>query len=174
MVGSKENVDLASYYNRDMDPVKQFNRILSSCLEEQLQDNFSELQSVLKDFVKGRSVYPHSTTEPVKDLSTLETTQFQCSSDCNETGKLQKFELPKPVLYVGGYLLAVLLGRVQTQEIDGLYYICIAHVKVVGRPASLTFDVEMVDQFGPCDLRILGAGARKVAVTPPPLGSLKV
>ncbi|KAF3442808.1 hypothetical protein FNV43_RR16725 [Rhamnella rubrinervis] len=77
MVGSKENIDdnlLASYRNRDMDPVKQFNRIMSSCLEEQPQDNFPE--SVLKDFLKGRSVYPpHSTMEPLKDLSTLETTK---------------------------------------------------------------------------------------------------
>ncbi|KAF3455846.1 hypothetical protein FNV43_RR00488 [Rhamnella rubrinervis] len=45
MVGSKENIDLASYHNRDMvDPVKQFNRIMSSCLEEQPQDNFPEVE----------------------------------------------------------------------------------------------------------------------------------
>ncbi|KAF3443087.1 hypothetical protein FNV43_RR17008 [Rhamnella rubrinervis] len=47
MVGSKENIDdnlLASYRNRDMDPVKQFNRIMSSGLEEQPQDNFPEQQ----------------------------------------------------------------------------------------------------------------------------------
>lgn len=36
---------------------------------------------------------------------------------------LQKFELPELALCVGGFLLVELLGRVQKQEIDGLYYI---------------------------------------------------
>lgn len=36
---------------------------------------------------------------------------------------LQKFELPKPVLCIGGYLQIELLGRVQRQDMDGLFYI---------------------------------------------------
>uniref|UniRef100_A0A5B6Z0W3 F-box domain-containing protein n=1 Tax=Davidia involucrata TaxID=16924 RepID=A0A5B6Z0W3_DAVIN len=36
---------------------------------------------------------------------------------------LQKFNLPEPVLCIGGILQIELLGRVQRQEMDGLYYI---------------------------------------------------
>ncbi|TYJ07136.1 hypothetical protein E1A91_A12G283100v1 [Gossypium mustelinum] len=36
---------------------------------------------------------------------------------------LQKFKLPEPVLCIGGYMQVELLGRVQRQEMDGLYYI---------------------------------------------------
>ncbi|GLJ35997.1 hypothetical protein SUGI_0722010 [Cryptomeria japonica] len=50
---------------------------------------------------------------------------------------LQSFKLPRPVLCIGGILQVELLGRVQTQETDKLYYICVCHVHVVGRP--LTF-----------------------------------
>ncbi|KAL6509481.1 hypothetical protein OROGR_022791 [Orobanche gracilis] len=37
---------------------------------------------------------------------------------------LQTFKLPEPVLCIGGILRVELLGRVQTQEMDGQYYIC--------------------------------------------------
>ncbi|KAF3433026.1 hypothetical protein FNV43_RR24128 [Rhamnella rubrinervis] len=84
-----------------------------------------------------------------------------------QESSLQKFELPEPVLCVGGYLLVELLGRVQKQEIDALYYICIAHVKVVGRPALPAFDVEMLDQSGTCDLRYYSC--RESAVKSPSL-----
>jgi hypothetical protein len=36
---------------------------------------------------------------------------------------LQKFKLPEAVLCIGGILQVELLGRVQKQEMDGLYYI---------------------------------------------------
>ncbi|KAI3458192.1 hypothetical protein Pfo_014855 [Paulownia fortunei] len=68
---------------------------------------------------------------------------------------LQKFELPEPVLCIGGILRVELLGRVQTQEMDGLYYICITHVQVVGRPLSPAFDVEMIDERGKCTLKYI-------------------
>ncbi|KAG8390293.1 hypothetical protein BUALT_Bualt01G0068500 [Buddleja alternifolia] len=61
---------------------------------------------------------------------------------------LQKFKLPEPVLCIGGILKVELLGRVQTQESDGLYYICITNVQAVGRPLSPAFDVEMLDEPG--------------------------
>lgn len=66
---------------------------------------------------------------------------------------LQKFELPEPALCMGGYMLVELLGRVQKQEIDGLYYICIANVQVVGRPLLPNFDVEMFEPSGRCSLK---------------------
>ncbi|KAH6835883.1 hypothetical protein C2S53_017027 [Perilla frutescens var. hirtella] len=66
---------------------------------------------------------------------------------------LQKFELPEPVLCIGGILKVELLGRMQTQDMDGLYYICINHVQVIGRPLSPAFDVEMIDERGKCILK---------------------
>lgn len=57
--------------------------------------------------------------------------------------KLQSFKLPKPVLCIGDILQVELLGRVQKQEMDGLYYICVCHVFVVGRPlSSISFEVQ--------------------------------
>ncbi|XP_058104788.1 F-box protein At4g00755-like isoform X2 [Magnolia sinica] len=38
---------------------------------------------------------------------------------------LQTFKLPQPVLCIGGILRIELLGRIQKQEMDGLYYICL-------------------------------------------------
>ncbi|XP_052192910.1 F-box protein At4g00755 isoform X2 [Diospyros lotus] len=58
---------------------------------------------------------------------------------------LQKFKLPEPVLCVGGFLMIELLGRVQRQEMDSLFYICVSHVKVLGRPLYPAFDVEIVE-----------------------------
>ncbi|OVA14161.1 F-box domain [Macleaya cordata] len=61
---------------------------------------------------------------------------------------LQKFNLPQPVLCIGGILQIELLGRVQQQEMDGLYYICVSHVQVVGRPLTPVFDAELIDLTG--------------------------
>ncbi|XP_056158831.1 F-box protein At4g00755-like isoform X1 [Syzygium oleosum] len=66
---------------------------------------------------------------------------------------LQQFKLPQPVLSIGGILQVDLLGRVQRQEMDGLYYICVAHVQVLGRPLSPAFDVDIVDLSGRCTLK---------------------
>ncbi|CAH9059517.1 unnamed protein product [Cuscuta epithymum] len=67
--------------------------------------------------------------------------------------KLQKFKLPEPVLCIGGILQLQLLGRVQRQDVDDLFYICVAHVRVVGRPLSPAFDVEIRDQSGKFSLK---------------------
>ncbi|XP_023539761.1 F-box protein At4g00755-like [Cucurbita pepo subsp. pepo] len=61
---------------------------------------------------------------------------------------LQKFILPEPVLCVGGILQIELLGRVQRQETDALFYICVSHVKVIGRPLSPSFDIEILEPSG--------------------------
>lgn len=66
---------------------------------------------------------------------------------------LQKFKLPEPVLCIGGIIEIELLGRVQKQEMDGLYYICVSHVQAVGRPVSPAFDVEILDASGRCTLK---------------------
>ncbi|XP_051122681.1 F-box protein At4g00755-like [Andrographis paniculata] len=56
---------------------------------------------------------------------------------------LQPFKLPEPVLCIGGYLQIELLGRVQRQEMDGLFYICVCYVRVLGRPLFPAFDIEI-------------------------------
>ncbi|KAL4607875.1 hypothetical protein ACB092_09G207000 [Castanea dentata] len=76
MVDSKENIDenlLASSHNRNMDPVKLFSRIMSSCLGEQVQNKFPELQMKLKDLLKDRSSSAlQSTHMPLEEISPLE------------------------------------------------------------------------------------------------------
>ncbi|KAL4188198.1 hypothetical protein AMTRI_Chr09g22710 [Amborella trichopoda] len=56
---------------------------------------------------------------------------------------LQSFKLPRPVLCIGGMLQIELLGRVQRQEMDALYYVCVCHVRVVGKPLMSRFDVNI-------------------------------
>lgn len=56
---------------------------------------------------------------------------------------LQSFKLPRPVLCIGGILQIELLGRVQAQETDGLYYICVCHVKVLGYPLMPRLDANV-------------------------------
>lgn len=70
-----------------------------------------------------------------------------------QENRLQKFRLPEPVMCVGGILKVELLGRVQTQDMDRLYYICITHVQVLGTPLSQAFDVEMLNQQGNFSLK---------------------
>ncbi|KAI3925774.1 hypothetical protein MKX01_003333 [Papaver californicum] len=66
---------------------------------------------------------------------------------------LQKFKLPEPVFAVGGVLQIELSGRVQQQEMDGLYYVCVSHVQVLGRPLTEAFVAEFVDLSGKCVLK---------------------
>ncbi|KAJ6675430.1 F-BOX DOMAIN CONTAINING PROTEIN EXPRESSED [Salix viminalis] len=61
---------------------------------------------------------------------------------------LQNFKLPEPVVCIGGILQIELLRRVQRQEMDGLFYICVAYVQVKGRPLSSAFGVEMPGPSG--------------------------
>ncbi|CAN6481193.1 unnamed protein product [Victoria cruziana] len=71
-----------------------------------------------------------------------------------QQNRLQIFKLPKPVLCIGGILQIELLGRVQKQEMDALYYICVCHVQVVGRPLQ-TFDVDINANSRRCTLQYL-------------------
>ncbi|KAH0448481.1 hypothetical protein IEQ34_022281 [Dendrobium chrysotoxum] len=58
---------------------------------------------------------------------------------------LQSFKLPRPAVCVGGILQIELLGRVQVQQTDGLYYICVCHVKVLGHSLKTRhFDVDFI------------------------------
>ncbi|XP_008795387.1 F-box protein At4g00755-like isoform X2 [Phoenix dactylifera] len=61
---------------------------------------------------------------------------------------LQSFKLPRPVLCIGGIVQIELAGRVQKQAIDGLYYICVCHVQVIGRPLSPVLEVDINETVG--------------------------
>ncbi|XVF73274.1 hypothetical protein PTKIN_Ptkin12aG0188800 [Pterospermum kingtungense] len=67
--------------------------------------------------------------------------------------QLQNFKLPEPVFCIGGILQIELLGRVQRQEMDDLFYICVSHVQVVGRPLS-PFRIQILE---PSDKFVLEA-----------------
>ncbi|XP_022770351.1 F-box protein At4g00755-like isoform X2 [Durio zibethinus] len=62
-----------------------------------------------------------------------------------QENRLQNFKLPEPILCIGGILQIELLGRVQRQEMDGLFYICVSHVQVVGRPLSPAFGIRILE-----------------------------
>ncbi|XP_078174330.1 F-box protein At4g00755-like [Carex rostrata] len=59
----------------------------------------------------------------------------------SQASSLQAFKLPRPILCIGGILKIELLDRVQKQEMDGLYYICVCHVQVIGCQVSPVLDV---------------------------------
>ncbi|XP_077243126.1 F-box protein At4g00755-like [Tasmannia lanceolata] len=67
--------------------------------------------------------------------------------------RLQAFKLPQPVLCIGGILQIELLGMVQKQEMDGLYYVRVRQVQVKGRPLSRAFDVGTLDFARKCVLK---------------------
>ncbi|EOA22040.1 hypothetical protein CARUB_v10002565mg [Capsella rubella] len=81
-----------------------------------------------------------------------------------QENRLQTFELPEPVLCIGGYMLVEFLGRVQTQEMDGQYYICVSHVKVMGRSLAQSFRVENVDDCGKFGLKVLSYSDPKTMI----------
>lgn len=59
-----------------------------------------------------------------------------------QENRLQTFKLPEPVLCIGGILQIELVGRVQRQEMDDLFYICVSHVQVKGESLSPALGVE--------------------------------
>lgn len=65
-----------------------------------------------------------------------------------QENRLQKFTLPEPVLCIGGILQIELLERVQRQEMDGLLYICVAHVQALGIQLSPAFTVDILGPSG--------------------------
>ncbi|CAI9770240.1 unnamed protein product [Fraxinus pennsylvanica] len=66
---------------------------------------------------------------------------------------LQKFKLPEPVLCIGGCLQIELLGSAQREAIDGLFYICVCHVRVLGRPLSPGFELQALKKSGQLQLK---------------------
>ncbi|KAL7169051.1 hypothetical protein ACSBR2_034142 [Camellia fascicularis] len=76
MIDRKENIDnnlIASFRSGNLDPGKLFGNIMSTCLEEQLQNKFHELKSIFKDLLGGGSSLAHPISppplEPLENLS---------------------------------------------------------------------------------------------------------
>ncbi|KAJ0971123.1 hypothetical protein J5N97_019082 [Dioscorea zingiberensis] len=61
---------------------------------------------------------------------------------------LQSFKLPRPAICIGGVVQIELMGRVQRQEMDDQYYICVCHVQVIGHPLAPAFDVDINNSAG--------------------------
>eukprot|EP00268_Persea_americana_P026358 TRINITY_DN25733_c0_g1_i2.p1 TRINITY_DN25733_c0_g1~~TRINITY_DN25733_c0_g1_i2.p1 ORF type:complete len:376 (+),score=59.41 TRINITY_DN25733_c0_g1_i2:196-1323(+) len=70
-----------------------------------------------------------------------------------QENSLQTFKLPKPVICIGGILQIELLGRIQKQEMDDLYYMCVCHVQAIGQTLSPVFNVDILDSEGSCVLK---------------------
>ncbi|KAI3830732.1 hypothetical protein MKX03_017313 [Papaver bracteatum] len=68
-----------------------------------------------------------------------------------QENRLQNFKLPEPVLAIGGLLQIELLGRVAF-AFNYLFYFCVTHVQVVGRPLEDDFVAEL-DQSRKCVLK---------------------
>ncbi|KAH9309000.1 hypothetical protein KI387_036911, partial [Taxus chinensis] len=103
--------------------------------------------------------FGYSSSSPGSNSSTMDRFVSSAQSPCEDyvwtyvspaypmqqEDKLQIFKLPRPILCIGGILQVELLGRVQQQDMDRLYYICICHVRVSGRPLSF-FNFEVLGQ----------------------------
>ncbi|CDP08883.1 unnamed protein product [Coffea canephora] len=108
--------------------------------------------------VRFRMGHPKSPTDIEDDLSYLPLQQpaddkfiWTYTSEefaMTQENRLQHFKFSQPALCIGGFLQIELLGRVQQQEMDGLLYICVSHVKVLGRPLSPAFHVEILEPSG--------------------------
>ncbi|KAK6920193.1 hypothetical protein RJ641_016097 [Dillenia turbinata] len=75
-----------------------------------------------------------------------------------QENSLQRFKLPVPILCIGGILRIELLGRVQRQEMDDLFYICVAHVRALGWSISSRFGFEIMKPSGKLLLKYFPEG----------------
>ncbi|CAJ1816717.1 unnamed protein product [Sphenostylis stenocarpa] len=97
--------------------------------------------------VRFKMGHPKASLDAVDDelfVWTYTSPEFPMSQE----NRLQKFKLPEPVLCIGGILQIELLGRVQRQEMDGLLYICVSHVQVLGGSLSPPFSVNILQPSG--------------------------
>lgn len=103
--------------------ISEFNDLQKSYAHIQLWFHFVEIETRFFFWAKI------SSSSSLKLLFLLDLVPiFMCSSNFVhmiyfQLNRLQTFKLPEPVLFVGGYLQIELLGRVQRQEMDSLYYI---------------------------------------------------
>ncbi|KAK4849140.1 hypothetical protein QYF36_021320 [Acer negundo] len=72
-----------------------------------------------------------------------------------QENRLQNFKLPEPVLCIGGIMQVELLGRVQRQEMDSLFYICVTYVEIVGRSIGPAFSGDIDEHSKSLTLKVL-------------------
>ncbi|KAE8683607.1 putative glycosyltransferase [Hibiscus syriacus] len=123
MVDTKENIDdniLGTFRNRNPDSVKVLSKMISSCLEEQLQNKIPELKSMFKEFVKesnGSAV--HSTSMPLEDISSCR--QFQDLKDLLSTTKREfedlQSQLQKDLKNIGSQVEEMSTAAVQYHKV---------------------------------------------------------
>ncbi|KAL3686884.1 hypothetical protein R1sor_013193 [Riccia sorocarpa] len=107
------------------------------------------LEDVLRADVDGTKLqeYPWKPGPPPEYTWTYVSPEYPME----QRDVLQVFKLPRPVLCMGQLLQVELLGRAQTQLQDLLYYVCICHVKVVGKPIK-NFGFSPLSAGGSCGL----------------------
>ncbi|KAI8028762.1 Kinesin-like protein KIN-14L [Camellia lanceoleosa] len=90
MIDGKENIDnnlIAPFRNGNLDPGKLFGNIMSTCLEEQLQNKFPEFKSIFKDLLGGGSSSAHPIAPPtLKPLENLSIRNHKCCRACLKKG----------------------------------------------------------------------------------------
>ncbi|KAG4992753.1 hypothetical protein AAZX31_09G243200 [Glycine max] len=116
------------------------------------------IQPFQADFQRGSPIYSAKSVRfkmghPKASLDVADDEMFVWTYNSPEfpmsqENRLQKFKLPEPVLCIGGILQIELLGRVQRQEMDGLLYICVSHVQVLGSSLSPPFNVDILQPSG--------------------------
>ncbi|KAM7260974.1 hypothetical protein ACFE04_026449 [Oxalis oulophora] len=68
-----------------------------------------------------------------------------------QENRMQNFKLPEPVLCIGGFFQIELLGRVKRHPNDGLFYMGVSHVHILGQ-ALLTFSRSCCYKSALCNL----------------------
>ncbi|XP_006649272.2 F-box protein At4g00755-like [Oryza brachyantha] len=128
------------------------------------QNGYPIYSSKAVRFRMGHSKLPHGS----ESFVTVEDENLMAIADDNyvwsytspefpmlQENVLQSFKLPRPVLCIGGVVKVELLGRVQKQEADDRYYICVCHAQVRGRSLSPVFMVDTSDPAGYSVLKYL-------------------
>ncbi|RID70917.1 LOW QUALITY PROTEIN: hypothetical protein BRARA_C02892 [Brassica rapa] len=73
-----------------------------------------------------------------------------------QENRLQNFKLQEPVVCIGGYMLIEFLGRVQTRQLDGLYYIWYIVSSLLFPYKLQDFESEYVFLLSVSHVRVMG------------------
>ena len=110
---------------------------LGKCETQDLSKE-DELAAELEDYDDVDNANAYGGSLEVSSSSSSSSSSWKWRSKLypmEQVNVLQTFRFP-PTLCCGGYVRIELLGRTQRQEIDNLYYLCLSHVKVLGRPVT--------------------------------------
>ncbi|KAJ9181061.1 hypothetical protein P3X46_009232 [Hevea brasiliensis] len=119
MADAKENINdtiLMSFHTGNTDTEKLVRRIMASCLEDKIQNNFPELKSMFKIFLKEKiGLQDNSTSVPLEDSSALG--DSKCCRACLRKGNCKHRHLfqmqEKELVY-----LKALLTKTKTEFED--------------------------------------------------------